>query len=88
VAEREKNGRFGKGNPGNPHARGRPRRAAEQSYLDATVAIVSLDHWRMVVARALKQAVDGDAKAREWLGKVLLGRTRRPWRSCYRNWKS
>jgi hypothetical protein len=73
VVEREKNGRFGKGNPGNHGATGRPKRKVEESYLDATVAIVTLDHWRIVVARALKQAVEGDAKAREWLGKVLLG---------------
>jgi hypothetical protein len=35
-------GRFQKGNPGNPNAKGRSKRSAEQSYLDATVGAVSV----------------------------------------------
>jgi hypothetical protein len=35
-------GRFQKGNPGNPHATGRPKRSTEQSSHDATVGAVSV----------------------------------------------
>jgi hypothetical protein len=66
-------GRFQPGNPGNPNARGRPRRSVEQSYLDATVGSVSIADWKVVCRTALEQAKGGDAKAREWLGKLLVG---------------
>src|SRR5215468_771491 len=59
--------------PGNPGGPGRPRRAAEQSYLDATIASVPVEDWKKVVAKALTQAKAGDAKAREWLSKMLVG---------------
>jgi hypothetical protein len=32
-----------------------------------------LTTWRTVVQKAAEQAEEGDAKAREWLGKILLG---------------
>jgi hypothetical protein len=63
-------GGFKKGNPGGP---GRPRRTTEQGYLDATVAVVSVEDWQKVVTKALAQAKTGDAKAREWLSKMLVG---------------
>jgi hypothetical protein len=62
-----------KGNPGNPRAQGRPPRSKEQTYLDATVAAVPISEWAKVVEKALTQAKKGDAKAREWLGKMLVG---------------
>lgn len=71
--DRATNGRFLPGNPGNRHARGRPRRAAEQAYLDATIASVPLADWRRVAEKALAQAKAGDAKAREWLSRMLVG---------------
>jgi hypothetical protein len=48
---------FQKGGPGGP---GRPKRATEQNYLDATMATVSVGDWRVVVAKALAQAKDGE----------------------------
>jgi hypothetical protein len=45
----------------------------EQSYLDATVGAVSVAEWQEVVEKALEQAKAGDAKAREWLSKMLVG---------------
>lgn len=60
---------FQKGNPGGP---GRPPRATEAAYLDATVQAVPLEKWRKVVSIALQQALRGNHKAREWLGRYLL----------------
>jgi hypothetical protein len=63
-------GGFKKGNRGGP---GRPKRSTEQSYLDATMGAVSVTDWATVVEKALSQAKAGDAKAREWLSKMLVG---------------
>lgn len=67
---RDENGRFTAGNPGGP---GRPRRATERQYLVALADALTLDHWREIVRRAVQDATDGDAKAREWLGRFALG---------------
>ncbi len=64
------NGRFAKGNPGGP---GRPRRTVEREYLATLADAVSLDDWRQIVGRAVVDAKDGDAKARDWLTRYLLG---------------
>jgi hypothetical protein len=41
----------------------------------ATLAdAVPLKRWQKIVARAIKDAEQGDAKARRWLGEYLLGR--------------
>jgi hypothetical protein len=66
-------GGFQKGNAGNPNATGRPRRQVERDYLRATLGAVPLKRWVKVVRQALDQAEQGDPKAREWLGKMLLG---------------
>lgn len=67
---RDQAGRFAAGNPGGP---GRPRRAVEREYLAVLGEAVPLDAWRDVVARALADAQAGDAAARNWLSKYLLG---------------
>lgn len=67
---RDENGRFTAGNPGGP---GRPRRAIERQYLAALSDAIPLDEWRAIVSRAVQDAKDGDAKAREWLSRYALG---------------
>ena len=67
---RDQRGRFAQGNPGGP---GRKPRATEAEYLDATLGAVPLDRWQRVVAKALDLAEKGDAKARDWLGRILVG---------------
>jgi hypothetical protein len=69
----DRRGRFTKGNPGNPNAKGRPRREAERAYLEATVASVSIDDWKKVVKKALAQAIARDDRARCWLSRLLVG---------------
>jgi hypothetical protein len=73
VAEgRDQNGRFQRGHsqPGP----GRPRLGVEREYLEVLASACSLDRWRKIVNRAVKDAVNGSAKAREWLGERLLGK--------------
>ena len=62
-------GRFTEGNDGGP---GRPSRATERAYLDATIGAVDLDDWRAIVARAVNDAKAGDDKARAWLTRFIL----------------
>ena len=64
-------GRFLPGNPGGP---GRPRRAIEADYLAALSEAVPMESWRAIIAKAVEQARDGDAKAREWLSNHLVGK--------------
>jgi hypothetical protein len=68
--DRNECGQFANGNPGGP---GRPRRAIEREYLAALSDAVSVDAWREVVAQALADAKAGDAAARAWLAKYLVG---------------
>jgi hypothetical protein len=70
MSDRNTNGTFAPGNPGGP---GRPRRGVERRYLAAFAEAVSLDDWREVVGKAVADAKAGNAKARDWLSKYLLG---------------
>lgn len=70
MSERNQNGRFAQGNPGGP---GRPRRTVEREYMAALGDRVSIDAWNRVIDKALADAEAGDAKARDWLARYLLG---------------
>jgi hypothetical protein len=70
ASGRSNNGRFASGNPGGP---GRPRREFEREYLTAISDAVPLADWRAVIARAVSDAKGGDAKARDWLARYLIG---------------
>ncbi|QDS97687.1 hypothetical protein [Adhaeretor mobilis] len=70
ARDRSNNGRFLKGNPGGP---GRPRRAVEADYLAAITNRVTLEDWQEVVGRAIEDAKKGDARARDWLSRYLVG---------------
>jgi hypothetical protein len=69
---RDGQGRFAVGNPGGP---GRPRRAVERDYLTVLSDAVSPEDWRSVVQAAVESAKQGDAKARDWLTRYLIGET-------------
>lgn len=62
---------FKKGWKGGP---GRPPRKVEESYMDATIASVTLDDWREIVASAVREAKHGlnAHQARQWLSQYLL----------------
>ncbi len=70
---RNPDGTFAKGGPGGP---GRPPRLVERHFLQVFSDSVSLEDWRKVVESAVQNAVKGDAKARDWLGRYLLGNDR------------
>lgn len=67
---RDRSGKFAKGNAGGP---GRPSRAVERDYLAALSDRCPPDVWAEVVDRAVEDARKGDAAARAWLSKYLLG---------------
>lgn len=50
-----------------------PCRPIEREYLATLNATVPLDTWQAICKRAADDALAGDAKAREWLAKWLLG---------------
>ena len=70
IMARDKAGRFAKGTK----AGGRLPRVREEAYLKITVANCSEEQWGAVVAKAVEQALKGNAKAREWLARYLLPR--------------
>ncbi|MCY2991621.1 MAG: hypothetical protein NTY19_27670 [Planctomycetota bacterium] len=70
VKEREGSGRFATGNPGGP---GRPRRRVEAEYLGILSDAVTLPTWRKIAKRAVDDALQGDAAARSWLSRYLVG---------------
>jgi hypothetical protein len=50
-----------------------PRRPIEREYLATLNAAVPLDTWQAICKRVADDALAGDAKARDWLAKWLLG---------------
>lgn len=70
MADRNSNGTFAAGNPGGP---GRPRRIVEREYLGAMFDAISIEEWREIIVRAIEDAKAGDAKARDWLTRYVLG---------------
>jgi hypothetical protein len=71
IYKRDSNGRFAEGNRG---GLGRPKRATERHYLDAMQVACSPEEWREIVGKAVTDAKNGDAKARDWLSNYLLGK--------------
>jgi hypothetical protein len=67
---RDEHGRFAPGNSGGP---GRPRRAVERDYLTTLAEACPPETWQRIVERAVADAKNGDATARAWLAKYLIG---------------
>ncbi len=71
LPERDAKGRFLKGGyRGGP---GRPPRQVETAYLTLLTTEVKPDYWAAICRRAVADAMKGNAQAREWLGRYLLG---------------
>jgi hypothetical protein len=68
---REQNGKWAKGNSGNP--KGRPKKPREVRYHEITLTTCTFDDWQAIVAKAVEQAKRGDAVARKWLADYLVG---------------
>lgn len=71
MAERDENGRFVKGNSGNPT--GRAPREREERYYSILMSTVSFDDWASIIKKARDQAKKGDSAARKWLSDYLIG---------------
>ena len=67
--DRDHMGRFAAGNGGGP---GRPKRQAEEDYLQTLSERVPLALWAEIVDKAASDAAAGDSKARDWLSKYLM----------------
>ena len=67
--DRDHMGRFAAGNSGGP---GRPKRQAEEDYLQTLSERVPLALWAEIVDKAASDAAAGNAKARDWLSKYLM----------------
>lgn len=59
--------------PGNGYGQGRPNRATEVRYLAMLSKVVTLDDWQAICEKARQQALEGDDKARRWIGEYLMG---------------
>jgi hypothetical protein len=51
----------------------RPRRAVEREYLAALADAVTVETWREICQATVEAAKSGDAKARDWLARYLIG---------------
>jgi hypothetical protein len=70
VSQRDAKGRFLHGNHGGP---GRPRRQTEVEYVRALRKVCSPEDLSEIAKRAVVDALRGDARARDWLSRYLLG---------------
>ena len=69
---RDSKGRFIKGASGNPQ--GRLPKRVEQNYLQVSEGVCTFDVWREITMKAVEQAKQGDARARQWLSDYLIGK--------------
>lgn len=68
MANRDKHGRFIKGNTGAP---GRPR--GQQGYLKALIGVVTIDDWQLACRAILESAKAGDVGAFKALAPYVAG---------------
>lgn len=66
----KRTGKFVKGTKP-PPGPGRPKRKVEEVYLRAVSAAVPIEAWHKIIQRAYVQALQGDARAREFLARYL-----------------
>lgn len=71
MATRDATGKFIKGQSGNP--KGRPPKEREQRFYEITLAAVTFEDWKDIVAKAVSQAKKGDPTARKFLADYLIG---------------
>ena len=69
--KRDKNGKWLKGETGNPN--GRPKKEHEEEYYRILVSICTPAHWKKIVEKMIADAEGGDDKARKLLFDHALG---------------
>ena len=70
IIDRNNKGQFVEGNK---VGIGRPSRAIELDYLRSLSDTITVDDWRDICSKAVKDAKAGNAKAREWITRHVLG---------------
>lgn len=70
MITKDERGRFAPGNGGGP---GRPPVATERTYLHSLQTACPPERWERIVSRAVDDAEAGDAKARDFLARYLIG---------------
>ena len=68
---RDSNGRYVKGQTGNP--KGRPRKEREVEYYRVLQFRCTIEDWQAIIDKAVADAKRGDAVARKWLADYLIG---------------
>ena len=71
VVPRDSKGRWLKGKPPGP---GRSPMKKEERYYRLTIESVTDEDWVEIVIKAVKQAKQGQWRAREWLANYIIGR--------------
>ena len=71
TQDRDGNGRFVKGQSGNPN--GRPPKKREERFMEITLSAVTFQDWTDIIKKAVKQARAGNSQARKFLADYLLG---------------
>lgn len=69
--KRKSNGQFAQGNKGSP---GRPSKEREVKYYEILVSEVTEDKWRNIIKTAIRQAENGDYRARDFLSDRIMGK--------------
>ena len=72
TVQRNEKGQFVKGSAS--PSPGRPKRAIEVAFHDILVEAVTEDLWRGIVRVAIKDALQGDKFAREWISNYVIGK--------------
>lgn len=71
MTERDENGRFVKGQSGNPN--GRPPKERSEKYYLITMTACTYKDWEAIVKKAVEQSKRGNPTARKWLSDYLIG---------------
>ena len=71
MVRRDANGKFIKGQSGNPA--GRPKKEREERFYEVAITAVSFTDWREIIEKAVAQAKRGDPTARKFLADYLMG---------------
>jgi len=50
-----------------------PRARTQATYLKALSDRVSIEEWKLIIERAIKDAISGNHRARQWLSNYLIG---------------
>lgn len=70
AIERDRGGKFTKGNSGGP---GRPKKEREEKFLEITLNACTYKDWRAIIKKAVEQAKRGNPQARKFLADYLIG---------------